>query len=452
MNWRIEHMKKPKQISPRFFAFCLVAMLLLTGLSVLPGRSGGNDEVPRESLFFEDWESGTIDTEIWKKVGSPDPIISTPGYNGSLYSLDTNGDGNYNSDVVTYEEFPLDWLYLSFFGKFDRLASASAWNIFSARISNKSAADISDGNHETLVRISVDYCDTSGKRGAVVYDVKGEIHKEGEYFVDIAWHYYAMNVNSNGTVSFYVDEELRWTSAETVDTSVSKPIMMSGRSAHEPHYIDNISVSRPVPPKLALSSEQASYRQGDLVTINAAYSNGTASVTFQVKDHENTTYIVKTHETDEDGLVQFSFRLGDDVVVGNWSVTATNDRDEATNTTAFDVLPAEILHLILKAFDVPASVNKGSSLQVEFTIENTFDTGKTITLVLQLEDPEMIPIQPGIQVQTVFAKDSPSFILAVAIPSDASTGTYAVQGQVLTELPENGGYAWDYEDATTVVT
>ena len=40
------------------------------------------------SLFFEDWESGSINTDIWKKIGSPDSKVVSPGFGTSSYSLD----------------------------------------------------------------------------------------------------------------------------------------------------------------------------------------------------------------------------------------------------------------------------------------------------------------------------------------------------------------------------
>jgi len=191
------------------------------------------------------------------------------------------------------------------------------------------------------------------------------------------------------------------------------------------------------------------YRQGDLVTINATHTNGSANITFQVKDPDNDNYVVKTLETDAEGYVQYNFRLRDDVDIGVWTVYATNDKDDANATLTFEVLGPPCI--ILKLLDVPSNVSRGGKLTVGFTIENTFDTAKTVTLVLQVEDPELTPLEPAIKERTIPAGDVYSMNLSVDIPSDAETGIYAVQGQMLTELPENAGYALDYEDTTVSV-
>jgi len=212
--------------------------------------------------------------------------------------------------------------------------------------------------------------------------------------------------------------------------------------------------------KSILTLESApTYHQGDLVTINATYTNdsSSANITFQVKDPDDSSYAVKTLETDAGGNIQYEFRLGSDVTTGTWSVIATNDKDDATDTITFEVLEfvePEPPHLILRLLDVPSSVSKGGTLSVDFTIENTFDTAKTVTLVLQVEDPQLTPLEPTIEVKSVPASAAPTYTLSVNIPSDADTpaGTYAVQGQMLTELPENAGYALAYEDTTVSVS
>jgi len=73
-----------------------------------------------------------------------------------------------------------------------------------------------------------------------------------------------------------------------------------------------------------------------------------------------------------------------------------------------------------------------------------------VSLVLQLKDPDKRALRPDIQDETVAASSSPTYTLSVAIPSDAETGSYFLQGQMLTGLPEDGGYVIDFE--TTSVT
>jgi len=269
-------------------------------------------------LFFEDWESGAINTAIWKKIGSPKPKIVEPGAASSRYSLDTNGDGWYNSGLISYEEFLLEGLSVSFLGKFDRLAPASHWNVFNIRISNKSAENTSDGNIDVLAQLAINYCDASGKRGSVICLVGDEKFREGEYFVDSKWHCYGMSVNPDGTVSFYVDGELRWTSSETIDTSAAKPVMLSGRSFHEPHYVDNITVSGPV--------QHVAVNEGDPIVftdLSTSFPDNIVSWEWDFGDGTGTSteqHPVYTYA--DDGVYSVTLTVTDDD--GSWnSVTHT---------------------------------------------------------------------------------------------------------------------------------
>lgn len=176
---------------------------------------------------------------------------------------------------------------------------------------------------------------------------------------------------------------------------------------------------------------------------------GTANITFQVKDTENKTYLTETVETNETGFAQLQFQLWNDDPIGNYTVYATNDKDDSEANITFEV-KLLIQHLIIKLLDVPASVNRGEILNVEFTIENTYDESKAITLVLQLKDPSKRALRPDIEDKTIEASSKPKHTLSVDIPSDAKTGIYFLQGQMLTELPENSGYAIDFE--TTSIT
>lgn len=77
----------------------------------------------------------------------------------------------------------------------------------------------------------------------VIYEItKCEIYKDTDLFIDNSWHKFGFKINSNQTVSFFIDDELRWTSQCTVNISINRPILLWGRSNDKPHYVDNILV------------------------------------------------------------------------------------------------------------------------------------------------------------------------------------------------------------------
>ncbi len=203
---------------------------------------------------------------------------------------------------------------------------------------------------------------------------------------------------------------------------------------------------------LIISSENSYYPE-ETVTVAGSYNNGTTNITFQVDDPNDETYIVKTLETDEYGQIDFKFNLGEDTEFGEWTVYATNSKDSGTDTITFMVEePPFVPHIIITQLDVPDSVARGDTVEVGITIENTFDAEKPITLVLQLEDPNLVPIPPKTQEQTLAASTIETYTLSILIPVDAKIGTYAVQGQMLTGLPKSAGYALDFGNDNIEVT
>ncbi len=206
---------------------------------------------------------------------------------------------------------------------------------------------------------------------------------------------------------------------------------------------------------LMIESE-ASYIQGELVTIKGAYAGETTDITFQVKDPADESYLGKTIETNEDSWATLKFTLEDDDPVGTYTIYATNNNDDAMDTITFEVKEKEgepePPHIIIKLLEGLASVDRGQTLNMDFTIENTFDTAQDMTLMLQLSSPSLRHLRPAIEKKTVDAETTPIYTLSVAIPSDAEIGDYILQGQMLTDLPENTGYALDYVDGSVEVT
>ena len=54
-----------------------------------------------DTLYSEDWESGSIDAADWTMWGYPDPVLQSGGNAVGNHSLDPNGDSSYLSGVVS---------------------------------------------------------------------------------------------------------------------------------------------------------------------------------------------------------------------------------------------------------------------------------------------------------------------------------------------------------------
>ena len=145
------------------------------------------------------------------------------------------------------------------------------------------------------------------------------------------------------------------------------------------------------------------------------------------------------------------FTLPKSAKIGTYTVYATNDKDDSKDNITFEVKTL-VKHLIIKLLDFPSSVNLGDTLNVDFTIENTFETAKDVTLVLQLKDANKRALRPKIEDKTISASSTPKHTLSVDIPTDAEIGTYFLQGQMLTDLPENNGYSIDFQSTSIKVS
>jgi WD40 repeat protein len=206
---------------------------------------------------------------------------------------------------------------------------------------------------------------------------------------------------------------------------------------------------------LNLYPSKDQYEQGDLVEIDTWFHERVADVSIQVKDSEDSTYFVDTIETNVNGRGTFEFLLAEDVPLGEWTVYGTNDMDDSTEEVTFMVsappLPPNGV-LSITTFDVPASVAKGSDLEVEIGIENTYDDSQTVTIVIQVQAPNKLPLTPEIEIEVIGGSSEPIFTIEIPIPADADSGDYSVKGQLMTNLPESLGYPLDFTYGTTTVS
>ncbi|WP_206082202.1 PKD domain-containing protein [Maribellus sediminis] len=193
--------------------------------------------------YWEDWEEG-IDYTKWKAYGSPAPIIlDTLGYNRSK-GFDPNGDANYASGVVTYESFDLEELPSV---SFKANATGTRWGYQHLRVawaSTDHTAFISES--QTPTRLIGFQCmpeEADHMISAFVDDQGYNIPWLNET-MDGVWKEYKFEINSDGTVSFYLDGNHFWTSDNAIDLSQYKnqALIVEGRSLDHPQVIDDIDL------------------------------------------------------------------------------------------------------------------------------------------------------------------------------------------------------------------
>jgi len=149
---------------------------------------------------------------------------------------------------------------------------------------------------------------------------------------------------------------------------------------------------------------------------------------------------------------KLTFKVDDDDPIGTYTVYATNDKDNATANITFEVLAPPPPPTITLSIDFPTEVKLGDTLHVDFTVTNGFDSSYDILLGLQLKDPSQHALRPDIKEKNIDAIDQKMWQLSVKISKDAETGEYFLQGQMLNDWPDKGGYVLDYETDRVTVT
>lgn len=218
-------------------------------------------------LFFEDWESGNISSNIWQQWGSPLPTIADTGYN-SEYSFDPNGDSWCESGVHSVQTFSLENTVL----EFDGVMTTSATYHQDLRVgftkNTLQAGDCPEGGYEQLAYVHI-------KGGENRYWVQYRLQKDtAEVFeedLDNSWHHFSMHVQADGKVAFYRDGNLVYRTEGSIDFNEfpNQRILVYGRSYYGPVYADNITLSTydtTDPPV-----------ENDIISLDAGFAEGSES-------------------------------------------------------------------------------------------------------------------------------------------------------------------------------
>ncbi len=207
--------------------------------------------------FCEDWENG-INSSKWKLHGSPSPAIDSGMGRGGGDAVDTNGDGSYGSGMVSYQNFNLSrptslefWANIHARGE----TPTASWQIVIVGFSVSNASTFtSDGDQPGWVCYIRICPETSYDH--IRYVVGGETHEVDFPNGDAgSYHHYALEINTNQTVSFYKDGSHVYTSTATVNTAyTSQPVHIDGRSSSTTILVDDLVIINDEDPTIVLDA------------------------------------------------------------------------------------------------------------------------------------------------------------------------------------------------------
>ena len=219
-----------------------------------PGET--NPGLSDTAEFTEDWETGTIDPIKWDVGGSPTPVIHSGGHN-SNYALDHNGDSWCHSAAHTKTWFSTaNGLVAEFWLKAYQCPTPGCnWSVIYGGFTEMQLTDnqycTGENWYDSIAGVAVhsgtEYISYFAADNGTVFS---------EDYPDYDWHKYKIEINSDGYVSFYRDDQFKGTSDAPIDltTYSSTKFQVWGQASYGPMLIDDISIK--------------SYRQGKMVFMS----------------------------------------------------------------------------------------------------------------------------------------------------------------------------------------
>lgn len=227
-----------------------------------------------QEIFYEGWETGSIDPDIWLSWGSPLPVIGSPGFN-SAHALNPNGDNEFGSGVISYENFTLsNGIRVEWWGKGTQ--SYPTWQSFQVGISPLVAEDFyydPEPNHLVYIHTGAEY-----NENYIRYGVMGLGVVFSEPYPDDGWHHYGFEISQSGKVYFWRDRILKCETGEGVidfSTYDDLPVLVAGRSYNDPQLIDNIAVFEGSILFLGVIPESNSFPRGGRLRFLVSVTNFT---------------------------------------------------------------------------------------------------------------------------------------------------------------------------------
>lgn len=196
-------------------------------------------------LFSEDWESGSINTDIWNKFGNPSPAVTGVGFE-SNYGFVPNGDGFCDSGAVTRSTFPMQDVAIDWYAKVDGTADLDIQGSLMLANDQQKGGTCSDegddGQRNHVMRVKLQG-DRGPSRMKVDLEGKGTVHKEE---VDLSWHHLRIELKSPNIVEVYLDGSLAYST--THDFSIDNFRLQLGERSGSPRgdgiqaHLDKIEI------------------------------------------------------------------------------------------------------------------------------------------------------------------------------------------------------------------
>lgn len=219
-------------------------------------------------LAFEDnWENG-FDRVFWKPWGSPSPILRNEiGYDGGT-ALNPNGDANYLSGVTSRFDLVLkDGVAIEFWAKGQTTeATQQSLHIDISQTTSEGYTGI-DSQPKAIATI---YIAAESDFNYIEYGLApGDREFEAFEPLNDSWQHYRIQVNENGTVSFFRNGEHKYTSTSTIDFDVyqNQALVISGTSVNTQMLVDDVAIYGQItsPHPLEFESQSDTFSQGYVV-------------------------------------------------------------------------------------------------------------------------------------------------------------------------------------------
>lgn len=223
---------------------------------IMPAQSISVTATYREAVvsteFYEDWETGVIDTGKWKIWGSPVPTIVSGGNSIGNYALTSNGDGWHESGVTSFQSFDVRPGLVVKAKMFIQAPGTDVWSKRSwqgVQLSSRPPAEWNDsqgaGDEAIGPYIGI-RGNTPLETGLGISLPEGGTNFSSAAWVD-RWTEVGFEFNEDGSVTYLIDGDVLYiTSAGWIDynTVATAYLVCGGRSEGSTviNLHDNISV------------------------------------------------------------------------------------------------------------------------------------------------------------------------------------------------------------------
>jgi hypothetical protein len=201
---------------------------------------------------------------------------------------------------------------------------------------------------------------------------------------------------------------------------------------------------------LTIIPNKPGYMPSEKVILTAIYSRGPTTVTVEVDYPNGTPMYIFTNTTNTSGYAIFNFTLPNTAPVGTYWIFASTVDAECNSTFIVErpLNPA----FTIENITIEGNLTPGGNISLRIVLNNTYGVSMKGLLVTQIKDPDDVPFPPVLLTVNVSCYAIESYDIIITLPTTASQGKYVIQIQLLSDLPHNGGYAYDVKTISVIVT